>query len=46
MQRVKIRVFSVREKIVVVARLGEGKRRHGLRLRLRFLVSMKKLLYL
>jgi hypothetical protein len=45
-KRVKIRVFSVKEKIVVIARLGQGKRRHGLRLRLRSLASMKKLLYL
>jgi hypothetical protein len=42
----KIRVFSVKEKNVVVARLGEGKGRYGLRLRLRILVLMKKLLSL
>jgi hypothetical protein len=34
MQRAKIRIFSVKEKIVVVARLGEGKGNHEQRLRL------------
>lgn len=47
MQRAKIKVFSVKEKIVVVTRLGEGKGSHGLRLvRLGILVLMKKLLSL